>query len=289
MEGDGANPTILQMSKEVLEKTISSAIAVGNRVLREELTSAFEHTLANKLKDINDNLGTLNLVVNDLKKTANDAYEEATRNAERITKLEATVATLNENNNQLQKSNDELLQREVGYKKDIAEIGEALDDQSNRGMRGNLVFYGLNEEETEHYSSKDIISNYIFNHLYDQHDNITLQTVHNTVVRAHRAKRNPSRDPRKNGPRPIFVKFDRDDTAANYLQKSIKREIGKGGGGVRIKKQFTKKLQARIDEALQHRRHLLTTKAVTKAFVDYPAVLKGMYTGTHEFVTIQTF
>ena len=125
------------------------------------------------------------------------------------------------------------------------------------------------------------------NNLYDEHDNITLHTVHNTVVRAHRAKRNPSRD-KKSGPRPIFVKFDRDDTAGNYLQKSIRREIGKGGG-VRIKKQFTKKLQARIDEALQHRRRLITNKAVTKAYVDYPAVLKGMYTGTNELVTIQTY
>ena len=151
------------------------------------------------------------------------------------------------------------------------------------------MFYGLKEEENEHYSTKDIVSNYIFNHLYDHTDNITIQTVHKTIVRAHRAKFNPSRDPRKNGPRPIFVKFDRDDTASSYLQKSIKREIGKGGGGVRIKKQFTQKLQSRIDEALKHRRTLLTNKAVTNAYVDYPAVLKGKYTGTNEFVTIQTY
>ena len=178
---------------------------------------------------------------------------------------------------------EEFLQREIGYKKDIDEMKKVIDDQINRSMRGNLVFFGLAEEENDNFNSRDLVADFIFENLYVETDNITINTIHKSIVRAHRGKFRPE----KKGPRPIYVKFDRDDTAATYLRKSIASKLD----GVRVKPQFTKSLQERIDNALKLRRDLFTKKQVKKAYVEYPATLKAvlMNSTDNKYTTIQTF
>ena len=284
------NDETLRFSKDFLIQTITE----GNKKLREELkveliediTKSIEQTISDKLQGIQNNITELNTTVHDLKKTANDAYETSVENEKKIEDVETRMRILEASSAQQTKDYEDLHQREAGYKKDITELKRVIDDQINRSMRGNLVFFGLKEEENENYSTKNLVGNFIFEQLYDETDNVTLKSILSSIVRAHRSKFNPHRDANK-GPRPIYVKFSRDDTANVYLKRSISREVSKTG--VRVKQQYTKELQERVDNALKLRRELFSKKKITKAYVEYPATLKGIFINSTEYTTIQSF
>ena len=155
-------------------------------------------------------------------------------------------------------------------------------------MRCNLVFLGLEETETRgQVATKDIVSEFIFNNLHKETDNVTLQGIKQTIVRAHRGK--PTSGERKR-PRAIYVKFNRDDTAAMVLQQSIKMKAS--SSGVSVRPQHTKSLQDRINNALVHRRQLLSQGSIVKAYVEYPATLKGVLSSSsnpNEYSVIKSF
>ena len=82
-------------------------------------------------------------------------------------------------------------------------------------MRANLVFTGLDELNSESYdTTKELLVKTISERL-----NVPSASVSSQVVRAHRGRFNSKK---KDGLRPIFVKFDREDTAQKYLQEIIK-------------------------------------------------------------------
>ncbi len=271
---------MIQFSKDFLRETI----AEEHKKLRLEI----EKTITDKLDQISNTVSELNVTVTDLKKTANDAYEFSHANTEKINNIELRLQTLEETSAQQTKHTDELHHRQAGHKKDIDALKAVIDDQINRSMRCNLVFFGLKEDENanENYTTKSIVGEFIFNQLYEEEENVTMQGVLSTIVRAHRSKFNPNRDPKK-GPRPIYVKFSRDDTAASYLKRSITAQVTKRG--IRVKQQYTKELQERIDSALKVRRELFDKKKIKKAYVEYPATLKGILANSTEYTTIQVF
>ena len=77
-----------------LQNMLSSAIAEGNRTLRDELSKTIEQTIQTKLVGIQNVVGELVQTVKDLKVTANDAYEVGFKNEERLDKLEAEIVNL---------------------------------------------------------------------------------------------------------------------------------------------------------------------------------------------------
>ena len=132
---------------------------------------------------------------------------------------------------------------------------------------------------------KDVAANFIKNYLFEPTEQVNLEAVANTIVRAHRARAKPSREQR--GPRRLFIKFSRDDVAGTYLTCSVKLKVSQLG--VRVKRQFSKSVQARVDQALIVRRDLLKKKEIIQGYVDYPAVLRVMKTGTKNFVVHEEF
>ncbi len=281
---------MIQLSKQFLSQTIATANEKLRKDLKEELvdelTRKLEETIENKLSEIQTALVPLKEDIENLKKTANDAYETSSTNTDNISKIEVRLQKLEDSFTVQSRITDDLQHKEVNYKKDIDILKKTIDDQINRSMRGNLVFFGLEENENDDYNSKNIVANFIFENLYDETDNITLAHILGSIVRAHRSKFRPERDPKK-GPRPVYVKFSRDDIAATYLKKCIVRKVTH----VRVKQQYTPELQARIDSALKLRRELFDTKKITKGYVEYPATLKGVLVSspTKGYTTIQSF
>ncbi len=287
--GDKENQMI--QLKQMLNETITAANEKLRRDLRvelvEDLTKKIEETIANKLSEIQCTLAPLKEDVENLKKTANDAYEFSTANTDKISSIELRLKELEDSCASVSTTQTKHNEDHVGYKKDIDSMKKVIDDQINRSMRGNLIFFGLEEVENEMYSSKDIVSKFIFDRLYEETENITIQEIRATIVRAHRSKFRPDR----NGPRPIYAKFYRDDAAATYLKRSIQKKVSNNNDGVRVKQQFTQELQVRMDKALKVRRELLEKKTITKGYVEYPATLKGIFANspTDGYKVIQTF
>ena len=267
-----------------MQSMIQNTINNSNEKLKQELALSFEQTIDKKLEGIQKDITTLLNDVEGLKRTANDAYEMAKKNEEQLLLLQPKVKQFQE----FMAAQDQLKAELVTSKQTVTNLEDELDDLRNRGMRGNLVFFGLPEEEDtkQHHYTKDIVAQFIFQQLYTEHDNISLEYIQNTIVRAHRSKFDPRRDAEK-GPRPVFVKFYRDDLADKFFQQGIKSKVSQRG--YQVKQQFTKKMQKRVDAALIHRKELFGNKAIVKGYVEYPAVLKGIYTGTTEWKVIRKF
>ena len=217
--------------------------------------------------------------------TASAAYDTSDSNLKSITELQNRVKTLDDTVPEYKQFRVELQEREKDYKGAIDNLEKQLDDQINRSMRCNLVFSGVKESEGQNRSTKDIVSDFIYDELYSQGDNITKEQVNRLIVRAHRSKYTGERQT----PRPIFVKFSRDDIAAYLYSQSIKHRVT--DRGYRVRPQHTKPLQDRISKALLHRRELLRDGTITKGYVEYPAVLKGVLKSakSHEYTTIKSF
>ena len=289
---------MLQISKEFLQSTIEKS---HNKLQQElktelvtELTKSFEQAIDIKLKPIHDNLITLNNDVKDLKQTANDAYETSDTNVNKIQDLEQTILELQTFKRDQEKLNEEHAQREVGYKEDIntlkennVELVDQLDDSINRGMRGNLVLFGIKEQESDKLLTIDLVSHFIYDNVYNQDPTVTLMGVRSTIVRAHRGKNNPANDNNTKA-RPIFIKFARDDYAGLVLETSIKNETFKKTR-VRICQQYSRRTQARRDQALIHRRKLFDDEEIIKGYVDYPAKLFVMYNNQKKYTLVKEF
>ena len=161
-------------------------------------------------------------------------------------------------------------------------------------MRSNLVFHNI--PDTGDYSTvlgnvndnynnvKSLIAKYIHTNLEMDYD-----YVEKSIVRAHRSRPKATLSPNSTKPLPIFVKFARDDIAAEYLRRFIQINISNGRSGEhhRVEQQYTKDLQDRRRKAFQHRKELIESGDIVKGRVIYPATLKVIYPNTKIFVEIQ--
>ena len=193
-----------------------------------------------------------------------------------------TIQSLQNDINQIDtdynKTQIELLQKKV------KDLEDETDDLRNRSMRSNLVILGIDEDEQDRRSTPDIVADFLVEHL----DVDSFEEASHNIVRAHRGRRGAdNRNRNRKGGRPIYVKFSRDDIAAEFLQRSIQNQITKKG--FKVSQQFSPRLQERRNLALQKRRELLTSKQITKGYVEYPAVLKCIQTGCKEYTVIDTF
>jgi FtsZ-binding cell division protein ZapB len=285
---DGKN---LIFSQDFLKTTIENSHAKLRTELKAdlllELTKHIEETVDLKLKSALDDVATLKMEVNDLKKTASDAYDIANDNAKKVETLEQKVKELSESKDEQNRVNEDIVQQLKGCKEDNNKLEDQLDDQTNRLMRANIVLRGVPETETENELTIDVASRFLFEHIYKNTDGgITLHGVRLSIVRAHRSKFDPSREHK--GPRPIFLKFLRDDYATNVLDLSIRMGVFKATG-VRVNQQFCKRVQVRRDEAMKLRRTLLRDKEIEKGHVDYPAKLFVKYHGNPKYTLLKEF
>ena len=120
-------------------------------------------------------------------------------------------------------------------------------------MRGNLVFHSLKEEEDGNVTTKDLIANFLHLELGVQSPELAKRQI----IRAHRSRKSNNNNGRRNTPRPIYVKFARDDLADEHLNLKTSIQKRLTDQGLKVTKQFTKKLQGRINLALQRRRELV--------------------------------
>lgn len=233
-----------------------------------------------------------------VKLTAENALAATVTNTANIENLSTVVNELQQqqqppNNTPQQPHNNngnaDLAERVAKLEKKITTMNDELDDLRNRCMRGNLVFQGIPETEgqQDETSTKDLMAQF----LLDNCNAGSLEAASNYIVRAHRSRKNkddaaaaPQPD---NKPRPIYVKFSRDDIAEFYLMAGIENKVT--NRGFKVSKQYTVTVQKRRDEALKLRRELIDRGKITKAFIEYPATLKAVRTGEARYSTIRKF
>ena len=272
-------------------KDLSTMIRQIMKEEHENLKADLNSSIASYTKPFFDlydkNFKNFEVYMQSVNQTASEALSTANKNKEDIRKLETSVENITNNpiassllptatttDPATSKRIDELEQR-------LATAEEDLDDMRNRSMRGNLVFHGLLEEEDNDVTTKDLIANFLHAELGAQSPEVAKRQL----VRAHRSRK--KNNERRTNPRPIFVKFARDDLADEYLKTSIDKRLT--NRGLKVTKQFTRKLQARINSALQRRRELVEAGEIVKGFVEYPAILKGQSRADQAYRTIEVF
>ena len=216
---------ILQLSKDFLTQTIAESHEKLRIELKKDITDELikhlEETVDAKLQPLKQDIATIQQDIADLKKTSSDAYDTSADNLTNLDALTRKVEVLEACLNEQEKLNEDNAQQRKSMKSEIERLEDYIDDQANRGMRGNLVFRGISETETENSTTIDLISKFLYERVYLKDSNVTLVGVRSSVVRAHRSKFNPTRDQSK-GPRPIFIKIVRDDYADAILRLSIR-------------------------------------------------------------------
>ena len=236
--------------------------------LNNEMLAAIREIIKEENSKLHARLDSLDKNVAETREVADKALTASRVNQENIATLEESTTT---DHNDLQEQIDKLKTE--------------LDDVRNRSMRGNLVFYGIKEEENDdpqqRVTTKDLVASFLVKFCNVQ----SRETAHNYLVRVHRSRNNEKN--RRQTPRPIFAKFSRDDVADMFLRACIEQKVT--DHGYKVTKQFTPQLQVRRNEAMQLRRELLQRKEIEKGYVDYPAVLKCVKTGDRHYTTIETF
>ena len=241
-------------------KDLSSMIRQIIKEEHEKLKADLNSSIASYTQPFFDlydkNFKNFDVYMQSVSQTATEALSTANKNKEDIHKLETSVENIINNPNNISllpsataASTDPTTTNRIDKLGErLAAAEEELDDMRNRSMRGNLVFHGLKEEEDNDYTTKDLIADFLHVELGVQSSEVAKRQL----VRAHRGRKSNNNE-RRNTPRPIFVKFARDDLADEYLKTSIQKRLT--DRGLKVTKQFTKKLQGRINLALQRRRY----------------------------------
>ena len=260
--------------------TIRMIIAEENNKQKAEIEEAMKAYVTPLFERYERAIQKLSVEVNSVKETANNALTAAATNTAAITGLENTVNDIPATNTALQNKIDAL-------EKKLKEVETDLDDVRNRSMRGNLVIHGIPENENNDPQNKVTTHDLVANFLVTQLGAPSQEAAKAQLVRAHRSAKKNNNNRQRTTPRPIFIKFDRDDTAENYLRTSInKKTINKG---FKVQKQFTKPLQERRNLATHERRKMMDNGEIIKGFVEYPAVLKVVRPGDTKYTRIKEF
>lgn len=282
---DGLNvEQITEMIRKVVKEENSSFRNEINKTIKSTIEASIDEKFAGydkRITNLEVSLSNLQISSDGIGDTASKAYDTSDANLKNLTSLSTKVA-VTENKAISNEKHLETLREKIKQNiTHIDELHETIDDLRNRNMRSNLVFKGLPEDENETYdASKNIIAKYISDHLEKNIDE-----VKNKIIRAHRSKGRKSNDK----PRVLFVKFDRDDTAYEYLALFTKINKERKTYIHNVSQQYTESLQSRRNEALKHRRDLLNNDEALKAKVVYPATLKAMYPGTQTFELVRKY
>ena len=284
---DNTVPTTNNINLNDLSAMIRKIIKEEHENLKTELNNSIAAYTKPFFEIYDKNFESFKLCMESVGQNATEALSTANQNKKDIQKLEQSVENImnkpitpSSPTSVVPTTDPTTISRIDALEKRLAETEDELDDLRNRSMRGNLVIHGLREEENDKLTTKDLIANFLHIELGAP----TPDAARKQLVRAHRGRKSNSE---RNTPRPIYVKFSRDDLAEEYLKVSIQKRLT--DRGMKVTKQFTKKLQARINVALQRRRQLVESGDIMKGFVEYPAVLKGKTRDDQGYRTIEVF
>ena len=231
---------------EKLSAKLSDEIADLKKTLDEQ-TATFNKRLTSTEKDLNE-----------IKTSLDYIYTDNEKNIRNIADLTNQVDQL---------------------KMDNTELKDQIDDQINRNMRCNLVFYNVPETEGKEFDSTKLLLEKIIE------ENLKEKTFDGAIVRAHRGK---SSNFQKGRPRAIICKLNRDDTADEIEYKFANLGMQRINN-VRCSKQFSPDVQRRRNEALLERKTLKEAKSIEKAYIKYPATLMVKKPNTAGYVKHKSF
>jgi hypothetical protein len=203
--------------------------------IKNEILTSVNTVLAEydkNFKAVDTKLQIIDDGLTNVKQTVAAAHEAAKTNAESIQTLQNNVQTLHNSVNQIDTVYYDAQIDE--FQKKIKDLEEETDLR-NRGMRSNLVFLGIEENEDADHHTHDIIAEFLVEHLGVETKDLAMHDI----VRAHRGRqnRNNGNNNNRRAARPIYIKFARDDVAADYLKRSIQEQLTKKG--FKVSQQFS--------------------------------------------------
>ena len=273
-EQDGLSRSVATLTVRELLDVLKQSIAEEHSTLKKDILSTVQEAFTEydkSFKLMDQRIQKTENDISNVNRTASAAYQTSTTNATNIRSIQNTVDNIDPDYYQTQIQD---------FQKRISELEEETYDLRNRSMRSNLAFLGIKEDDRAGRPTHNIVADFLVEHLDVETHDATLDDI----VRAHRGKQNGNN---RAGGRPIYVKFARDDIAADYLRRSIEKQVTKKG--FKVSQQFSAKVQTRRNAALQKRKELIASKQIIKGFVEYPAILKGMVEGEQGYKVIQTF
>jgi hypothetical protein len=228
------------------------------------------------IAEMNNALQGLRLDVN---KQGNQIIEIDSRieiNDDRLERLENLVMELQGKNADLERDLDDV-------KGDVADHKGVVDEQIDRAMRDQLIFYGVHKESNERHWDHEHTTRVLAEWLATAAGK-PCKYFDEAIERAHRGPVNPE----KTGPPVIYCKFRwrvAEEIRNLFMAKSHKI------GAVTIKNNFSKATGQRVNDALIYRKKLRAEEggAELKLKVDYPARLMVKAPGASKYTLKKAF
>ena len=162
-----------------------------------------------------------------------------------------------------------------------------LEDLRNRSMRENLIIKGIEEDPNEKWEDTvGKLTEFI-------HDNLNLcylqSEIDAQISRCYRANNENSSHKtkkRKEGPRPVIVRFMNWRFAEEIRTRIIQMNVSKQINNIFVDRMFSKELTARRHEALLERKEYIQKNKNIQIKLDFPATLKSRERGTNQKWTI---
>ena len=174
-------------------------------------------------------------------------------------------------------SNNEILIGKLERK--ICDLEEIVDEQINRNLRNNIIVKDIPEVEDEKWSdTKDIVATSFSNIL-----NISKQSVHDGIERAHRGGKKSGHSPRN-----IYMRLYTSEDVKYYCDLLRKLNI-RHKTTIKASPQFSKKVTDRRNQAMLERKHLIDKGAIKSGYVEYPATLMVKREGDRSYTIKQKY
>ena len=218
--------------------------------------------LLQKMDEVKEETRATNERVDALARKVAVLEEKAVEGEEKMEDLQEQVTRLTMENATLQGKYDKLR--------------EDLDDQIDRGMRENIIFYGVAGTERKWDDTCEVLAKWLYTNVGGK----TQKEFDDAIQRAHRGPYNSS----KAGPRPIFAKIN--FRTAEVIRNKLKFNPVKNAG---FSDQFSDTTTARRNEALVFRKELKAKNPNSKAFISYPAVVKLQKAGEEDYTVVKSF
>ena len=243
------NTSISDNSDDDDEATIP--ISELKEILHDELLKQEEKLKAH----ITEQFVELNAELANTKQIAQDAIMRAEANELKIDTLQSENLVLKQQLNNIKTQ-------------EIRQLGEQIEDRTNRQLRNSLAFKGIVEEANETWERTESI---LVKNIADV-TNSTVEIIEPMIERAHRGAHSTKEGVKKSGPRPIHVKFlnwkDCEWVKNEYRLMNIR-----SGGDIFAQQKFGPLTTARRNQALIMRKELKQQGKIKKAFVKFPAKL----------------
>ncbi len=257
----------------------------------EEMMQAISFCMDEKLRPINAMLTALEHNYREQKAVSQDNREklstlteisnkQAVEQAELCTTVSQHSTQQHELYQQLKLHHDKLervMADQANLNGRIATIDSRCDKMEDSSLRSTLAFFGIarGQDERQWSDTSNTLATWLARYMGG-----TVDYHRKTIIRAHRGKRNPS----KQGPAPIHCLF------SWQAADDINRKLGfKLSDGVRVSQAYSTNTRERISKALDHRRDVKRSHPDWKMYSRYPATLMVKREGELQYSVLKTF